>query len=224
MGEEAARPLLATKLFIPPLRGNLVARSRLTQRFFDSPSRKLTLILAPAGFGKTTLSSCWLTQQTRPVAWVSLDSGDNDPVLFFSYFLAALQQIDTRIGQTGREMLQSELPNYQTLIISLINDLIQTNQSLILVLDDYHLIEAPEIHDALTLLIENQPPQLHLTIISRTEPPLPIAKLRAKNQLVEIGSQDLRFTQEETWQLFQEMLGASVDPRDIDKMNSQAEG
>lgn len=224
MGEEAARPLLATKLFIPPVRGGLVTRPRLTQRFANTPTHKLTLISAPAGFGKTTLISCWLTQQNRPVAWVSLDASDNDPVLFFSYFLAALQQIDRRIGQTGRAMLQTELPDYQALIISLINELTQVNQSLILILDDYHLIKAQAIHDALMLLIENQPPQLHLAIISRTEPPLPIAKLRAKHQLVEVGSQDLRFTQAETEQFLNELMQLNLSLDDVAKLEKHTEG
>lgn len=225
MGEKAVRPLLTTKLFIPPVRGGLVTRPRLTQRFANNTPRKLTLISAPAGFGKTTLSSCWLTQQNTPVAWISLEKSENDPVLFFSYFLTALHQINGKIGRTGLDMLQSsELLDYQTLIISLINDLIQINQSLILVLDDYHLIEAQEIHDVLTLLIENQPPQLHLTIISRTEPPLPIAKLRAKNQLVEVGSQDLRFTPAEAAQFLNELMQLNLSLDDVAELEKHTEG
>ena len=225
MSKKTGRPLLATKLFIPPLRDRLISRPRLIQLFHNSHSRKLTLISAPAGFGKTTLTSCWLSQQNRPVAWVSLDKSENDPVLFFSYFLTALQQINAQIGRTGLDMLQSsEPPDYQALIISLINDLIQIDQSLILVLDDYHLIEAREIHDALTFLIENQPPQLHLTIISRTNPPLPIAKLRAKNQLVEVSSQDLRFTQVEAEQFLNELMQLNLSLDDVVELEKHTEG
>jgi LuxR family maltose regulon positive regulatory protein len=121
-------------------------------------------------------------------------------------------------------MLQTELPDYQTLIISLINELIEVDQNVILILDDYHLIEAPAIHNALTLLIENQPPQLHLTIISRTEPPLPIAKLRAKNQLVEVGSQDLRFTQAETAQFLNELMQLNLSLDDVAQLEKHTEG
>lgn len=225
METTTGRALLATKMFIPPVRNGLVVRARLTQRFAHSQSRKLTLISAPAGFGKTTLSSYWLTQQTTSAAWVSLDKTDNDPVLFFSYILTALQQINAQIVQNGLDILHaSTLPNYQTLIISLVNDIIKIDEQIILVLDDYHLIEAQKIHDALTLLIENQPPQLHLALISRTEPPLPIAKLRAKNQLVEINAQDLRFTQSEAEQFLNELMRLNLSLDDVAELEKHTEG
>lgn len=218
-------PLLQTKLHMPPLRAELVRRSRLTDRLEDQPGRKLTLISAPAGFGKTTLAGCWLAQQAKPVAWVSLDENDNDPIRFFSYAITALHQTAPDIGRKALEMLQSsDTPSYNTLLAYLINDLAQSENTLTLVLDDYHLIDNGEIHTALTFLLDNLPSQLHLALISRAEPPLPIAKLRSKNQLVELHAPDLRFTWAEAETFLNQVMRLGLSGEQITQLESHTEG
>jgi LuxR family maltose regulon positive regulatory protein len=218
-------PLLQTKLHIPPLRTELVSRTRLTDRLGILQNRKLSVISAPAGFGKSTLASCWLAQQNRPVAWVSLDENDNDPVNFLSYAITALHQIAPHIGAAALAMLDApNLPSYNALLAYLINDLAQSETDFILVFDDYHLIETEEIHAALSFLLDNLPPQLHIVVISRSEPPLPIAKLRAKNQLVELHAADLRFTWAETETFLNQVMRLGLSSQQITQLEAQTEG
>jgi LuxR family transcriptional regulator, maltose regulon positive regulatory protein len=178
-------PILITKLYIPPTRAELVHRPELVERLNNGLDRKLTLISAPAGFGKTTLVSHWLEnlreqgeihRQPIEVAWLSLDEEDNNPVRFLTYFITALNQInemDADLGQGALSMLQSpQPPPVNTVLISLINDLAAISQKIIFILDDYHLIEAEPIHQALFFLLDNLPPQLHLVIATRQDPPL----------------------------------------------------
>ncbi|MHA2428895.1 MAG: LuxR C-terminal-related transcriptional regulator, partial [Candidatus Hermodarchaeia archaeon] len=204
-------PILVTKLFIPPTRSEIVSRPRLLERLNNGLNRKLTLISAPAGFGKTSLVTEWLTtvqvkqngdnQGELQIAWLSLDEHDNDLVRFLSYFISALNRIKEIEGALGKEalqMLQSPQPlPPETILTSLINDVAVTDFKVVLVLDDYHLIEAQPIHEALNFLIENQPPQLHLAITTREDPPLLLSRLRARGQLSEIRAADLSFKSEE---------------------------
>jgi LuxR family maltose regulon positive regulatory protein len=145
-------------------------------------SGKVTLVSAPAGFGKTTLVSAWLTQLAHEqIAWFSLDENDNDPVRFLAYLIAALQTAVPHLGQTAEQALQSpQPPPSESILTLLINDISQHDQSLILVLDDYHVITTPTIHQALTFLIEHLPPQLHLLLTTRSDPPLPLSRLRPR--------------------------------------------
>ena len=161
-------PLLTTKLFVPPLRRELVPRPRLTERLEAGlrAGRKLTLIAAPAGYGKTTLASAWLAGAAQHVAWLSLDEGDNDPARFTAYLLAALQQIDPTIGQAAQAMLQAPPSPSEALLSSLINDIAARPAPVILVLDDYHLIQALPVHQQLAFLLEHQPPRMHLVMIT----------------------------------------------------------
>ena len=216
-------PLLLTKFYMPALPTEFSIRPRLLEQ--PNALRKLTLICAPAGFGKTILASCRLTNQDRPVAWFSLDESDNDPQRFFTYLITSLNQIDSNIGKTALDTMQSAYPPPIAVLLShLINDLSQSKQRFILVLDDYHLIVSEPIHKALTFLLDNMPPQLHLVIISRTEPPLPIAKIRAKNQLTELYADDLRFTKGEIETFLNQTMGLGLTIDQIEKLESRTEG
>ena len=192
--------LLPSKLYIPPAHKNLIPRPRLVQVLNDAleQDRPIILVSAPAGYGKTTLITEWLYGVQNKTAWLSLDKADNDPTRFITYLITALQQIDERIGRTTQAMLQSPQPlPPEALITPLINDIGTVSHVFLLVLEDYHVIEASPIHQELDFLVENQPLNMHLVIISREDPPLRLARLRAQGLLVEIRRNDLRFSFEE---------------------------
>jgi LuxR family maltose regulon positive regulatory protein len=219
----------------------LVARPRLTARLNEGLTRPLTLLSAPPGFGKTTLLSEWLTQVKPRAARLVLDADDNDPVRFWSYFIAALQQIDAAIGASSLALLQ---PPRATAIESMLRILVNEIDSLpddratestpseieglraglIFVLDDYHVIETPAIHQHLSFLLEHLPPQMHLVISSRTDPPLPLARLRARDQLLELHEVDLRFTTAEAAQFLNETMSLSLTPEQIAALETRTEG
>ena len=184
--------LLKTKLYVPEPSSNTVSRSRLRERLDQSLSAKLTLVAAPAGFGKTTLISCWLQKCGQAFAWVSLDEADNDEPIFWAYVIAALQQAGERSGQvllSGFDLAQ--LPPPLIFLTRLINELTAHQQKIVLVLDDYHVISNAAIHEYVLFLINNLPPQLHIILSTRADPPLPLARLRAKSQLSELRSADV---------------------------------
>ena len=228
--------LLRTKLYIPSTRPEIVRRPRLIEQLHLGLHRKSALISAPAGFGKTTLVSEWLKTITAndnnkdqiKFAWLSLDEGDNDPGRFLSYFITALNKLsatDTPIGKSALSLLNSQqFPPIETILTLLINDIASSNIKIVFALDDYHLIEAQPIHKALNFLIENAPPQLHLVILTREDPPLPLARLRAKDQLTELRSADLRFTFNETTQFFNEIMGLKLDTKSVDVLGERTEG
>ena len=190
--------ILATKLYIPPSRPNVVLRARLLERLNEGLRRKLTLISAPAGFGKTTLVSEWLAGCERPTAWLSLDEGDNDPTRFLAYLVAALQTIVAKLGAEVLGALQSpQPPSTESMLTALLNDITTIPDNFILVLDDYHVIDAKPVDTALTFLLEHLPPHMHLVITTREDPHLPLARLRARGQLTELRATDLRFTPSE---------------------------
>ena len=219
-----AVPLLTTKLYIPLVRPELVSRPRLIERLNAGLHRKLTLVSAPAGFGKTTLLSEWVSGCERPVAWLSLDESDSDPARFFTYLIAALQRVDPGIGQGAQAMMQSpQPPPPEALLTALIND-IAASQPFILVFDDYHLITAPPIHQLLAFLLEHQPPQMHLVIATREDPPLPLSRLRARGQTVEIRQADLRFTPKETADFLRRVTQADLSSADVAALQQRTEG
>jgi LuxR family maltose regulon positive regulatory protein len=192
-------PLLLTKTYIPPIRSDLVPRPRLVERLNAGLCHKLTLVSAPAGFGKTTLLSEWIQRVNRPVAWISLDQGDNDPNRFWRYVVAALQTIDNSIGTAAHAALQSpHPPPLESLVTALINDLATAPMPIALILDDYHLIDAQSIHASLNFLLDHMPHDLHLVITTRADPPLFLSRRRGRAELNEIRTADLRFTREET--------------------------
>jgi LuxR family transcriptional regulator, maltose regulon positive regulatory protein len=224
--------LLATKLFVPPARANLVVRPRLFERLQVGLRDKLTLIVAPAGFGKTTLFSAWRATaagSALPVGWVSLDSTDNDPLRFWSYAIAALDMLAAGVGTTALTLLQTpQPPPVERILTGVLNAFTTSNavpvRDIALVLDDYHVITAPAIHDALAWLIEYLPPQLHLVIISRADPALPLARLRARGAVTELHASDLRFTPDEIATFLNEVMGLALTADDLAALEARTEG
>ena len=218
----ASASILATKLYIPPHRANVVIRPRLTGQLNESLNHKLTLVSAPAGFGKTTLLSNWIAGCQRPAAWLSLDEGDNDPARFWSYFIAALQTIIANIGEGLLSALQTLQPlSIESILTSLLNEIALISDDLILVLDDYHALESKQIDSALTFLIENLPPQMHLVIATREDPDLPLARLRARDQLIELRVKDLRFTEAEAAKFLNQAMGLRLSPGNITALDAR---
>jgi LuxR family maltose regulon positive regulatory protein len=232
-----AIPLLKTKFYIPPVRPGLVSRTHLVERL-DEGLRlgcKLTLLSAPAGFGKTTLLSEWIAGCGRiepkvRVAWVSLDEGDNDVVRFWSYAIAALQTLEPAIGQTALGALQAaqaQPPPLEPLLISLLNDVTSLGlgeRPTILVLDDYHVLETKAIHESLDYLLDHLPPVLHLVIASREDPPLVLSLLRGRGQLNEVRAADLRFTPAETTEYLNAAMSLKLSANDLAALENRTEG
>ena len=217
--------ILTTKLYIPLPRSNIVIRSRLLERLNEGLHHKLTLVSAPAGFGKTTLLSERLARRDQPAAWLSLDKGDNDPARFWSHFIAALQTIGPNIGAEALDALQSpQLPPIDSILTSLLNEIASILDDFILVLDDYHAVDSRKIDNALAFLIESLPPRMHLIIATREDPDLPLARLRARDQLVELRVKDLRFTETEAAEFLNQAMGLRLSTKDIAALESRTEG
>lgn len=221
-------PLLATKLAIPPPRPQMLLRPRLIERLEEGLSRKLTLLSAPAGFGKTTLLSAWLgalAGQGMPVAWVSLDPQDNDPMCFWSYLLAAINRAAPGVGDQALALLRTaQPPRLEAVLGELINALAASAGDLVLALDDYQVIEEPIIHSSLAWLLSQLPPRSHLALASRTYPPFPLARLRALGQLVELRAAELRFTAEETAAFFTQVMKLDLPAPDLALLGARNEG
>src|ERR1700730_7132271 len=217
--------ILATKLYLPRLRPNVVSRPRLLERLNEGLHRNLTLISAPAGFGKTTLVSAWVEGIDQQVAWLSLDEGENDPARFLAYLVAALQTIAANIGEGGLGMLQSSQPlPTEAILTALLNEITTLPDHFVLVLDDYHVIDAQAVDMALTYLVEHLPPQMHLVIATREDPPLPLARLRARGHLPELRATDLRFTASEAAGFLNQVMGLNLSAEDIATLEDRTEG
>ena len=224
-------PLLETKLYVPgPPRG-LVPRPRLSQRLDRGTTSKLMLISAPAGFGKTTLLTEWLAAgpagpaDERLAAWLSLDRADNDPASFWTYVIAALQTVAPGVGESALTLLQApQPPPIETVLTALLNDLGAITGDIVLVLDDYHVIDARDVQDAMAFLLDHLPPRLHVVIASRTDPALPLARLRARGELVETRAAELRFTPDEAAAYLNEMMGLELTARDVAALEGRTEG
>jgi LuxR family maltose regulon positive regulatory protein len=223
--------ILTTKLQTPPLRRKLVPRQRLFERLDRGLHRKLTLVSAPAGFGKTTLLGEWIQRlkagDSTPVrvAWISLDEGDNDPVRFSTYLTAALQKTDESIGQVGGNEL--ELTGsflYQSHLVNWINQVAALPQVFVLVLDDYHLITSQVIHDAVSFLVDHLSENLHLVLATRADPPLPLSRLRVRGHLTELRQSDLRFTAEEAAAFLNSVMGLHLSAKDVAALEARTEG
>jgi LuxR family maltose regulon positive regulatory protein len=220
-------PILATKLYIPPPRAKIVLRPRLIERLDEglSAGGKLTLISAPAGFGKTTLVSEWVAGCQRPVAWLSLDDRDNDPIRFLKYLITALQMISENMGAGVLSVLQSpQPPPIESILTALLNDITTLPDNFILVLDDYHVIDSKPVDSALTFLLEHLPPQMHLFIATREDPHLPLARLRARGHLTEVRAADLRFTPAEAAGFLNQVMGLNLSAEDVAALETRTEG
>ncbi len=218
-------PILATKVYIPPLRPNIVLRSRLIERMNLGQFGKLTLISAPPGFGKTTLVSEWIPGCERATAWLSLDEGDNDPMRFLAYLVAAFQTISPNIGAGVLGLLQSpQPPPTESILTFLLNEISAIPEKFTLVLDDYHVIDAKPVENALTFLLEHMPPQMHLVITTREDPQLPLPRLRVRGQLTELRISDLRFTPSEAAEFLNQVMGLKLTADHIAILEESTEG
>jgi LuxR family transcriptional regulator, maltose regulon positive regulatory protein len=219
-------PILTTKLYSPLPRPNLVLRPRLIERLNEGLNRKLTLISASAGFGKTTVVSAWMAGCERPVAWLSLDVGDSDPARFLTYLVAALRTITAKIEAGMVGLLQSpQPPPVDSILTTLLDEIAATiPDHFVLVVDDYHVIDAKLIDHALAFLLERLPSQMHLVIVTREDPDLPLARLRARDQLTELRAADLRFTPDEAAEFLSLVMGLSLSAADIATLDRRTEG
>lgn len=217
--------LLTTKLFTPKTRPDLVSRPRLIEQLNEGLHRKLTLVSAPAGFGKTTLVSEWIASYDRPAGWLSLEKVDSDPIRFLTYFVAAIQTTAASFGEKLLGMLRSpQPPPSESILTTLLNEIATIPDDFIVVLDDYHIIDSKAVDDALAFLLDHQPPQMHLVITTREDPTLPLARFRARGQLTEIRASDLRFTLSESAGFLNQMMGLELSEENIAALETRTEG
>ncbi|HUG14138.1 MAG TPA: LuxR C-terminal-related transcriptional regulator [Thermomicrobiales bacterium] len=225
---DSPSPLLETKLFSPRWRPGLVSRPRLIERLERGIERKLTLVSAPAGFGKTTLLAEWLAAAPtgeRAAAWVSLDQGDNDPGRFWSYVITALQTTRAGAGGHAMSLLRSpQPPPIESVLTTLINDIAALEDDLVVILDDYHVIDAEPVHGTVAFLLDHLPPRMRLIITSRSDPPLPVARLRGRGELTELRAADLRFTPDEAASFLNEAMGLGLTAGDAAVLETRTEG
>jgi LuxR family maltose regulon positive regulatory protein len=226
---EQREPMLRTKLFVPSTRAKHIVRPGLIERMNDILDKALILVSAPAGFGKTTLLAEWTSQASLPVAWLSLDAGDNDPNRFLRYVIAALEMAFAEQKPVtylaAKDMLQSvqALP-IQTILVALVNDLTDIPKPFCLVLDDYQFITSPAVNEALTFILEHLPPHAHLVIASRVDPSIPLHRLRAAQRLLEIRTDDLRFSRDDTHAFMNTVMGLRLSEEDISTLRDRTEG
>jgi len=221
-------PLLMTKLAMPAAQPWLVSRSRLLAQLAEARSR-LTLLCAPAGFGKSALLSDWFHtsyqgSQASGITWLILDEADNDPLRFWTYLGTALQRLAPHVGTTLLQGLQTPHPPLEALLTTLLNELLTVREQVTLVLEDYHVIHAPSIHQTLSFLLEHLPPQMHLVIATRSDPPLPLARLRVRGELCELRAEELRFTLQEASTFFHQTIGLALSPEEIALLTERTEG
>jgi LuxR family maltose regulon positive regulatory protein len=220
-----SEPLIKTKLFIPPLRMDKVARPRLMEVLDAGSQRSLTLVSAPAGFGKTTLLASWAAHTNLPIAWFSIDEGDNDPARFVAYLIAALDSIlPVDLGELFQEFTQTLHPSVQPMLIQLINHLAAVREHFVLILDDYQFIQSQDVHLALAFLLEKIPACMHLVIATRSDPPMSLALLRGRDQLVEIRMSDLRFSVEESAGFLKQVMALRLSNEDVSALEARTEG
>jgi LuxR family maltose regulon positive regulatory protein len=226
-----SHPLIETKLFLPSPRAGLVSRPRLRQRLDTGRTARLLLVSAPAGFGKTTLLVDWMDSLQASSAtavrgaWLSLDPADNDPARFWRYLVAALRTAVPGIGEDALALLgDSSTPPVEMLLTTVVNDLGAAEVEVVLLLDDYHVIDSPAVHEGIAFLLAHLPPRLHLVLASRVDPPLPLARLRARGDLVEVRAGDLRFTAEEASAYLNDIMGIGLGPDDVQALEGRTEG
>jgi LuxR family maltose regulon positive regulatory protein len=220
--------LLETKLYAPRPRPGVVSRPRLFELLERGAGSKLTVVSAPPGFGKSTLLADWLGSRSAghaaSTAWVSLDSGDNDVASFWAYVIGALEMASTGVGSAARALLDSGRPPIESILTPLLNALGEVPNDVLLVLDDYHVIDRVEIHDGVAFLLDHLPPQVHVILAARADPPLPVARLRARGDLVEIRAADLRFTEDEAEAYLNGPMGLTLTSVDVAALEGRTEG
>ena len=217
--------MLLTKLHIPPASQNIVHRQELYEKLNIGLTRKLILISAPAGFGKTTIISDWINQHKIPTVWFSLDNSDNDPTVFLSYVISGIQSIHKEFGQSALKLLNSpNSPSVESIASLLINEILAINQNFLLVLDDFHLIRSTEILKLVTYFLEHLPGNLHIVILTRSDPALSLSRLRSQHQLVELRSSDLGFSANDISILFNKKLKLGLSIEDIYSLETKTEG
>ncbi|TDN91534.1 serine/threonine-protein kinase [Microbacterium sp. BK668] len=227
----SSRPLLETKVYRPEARRNAVPRPRLVKQLERAIQSSLTIVSAPAGFGKSTLLAAWLAEELpsetgdRAAAWLSLDDADNDPARFWAYVVAALRTVDPDVGAEALALLETPgSASPWTLLTRLLNDLAHLGRELVLVMDDYHLVHAPAVHEGVAFLTANLPPNVHLVLASRADPPLPLARLRASGDLVELRAADLRFRPEEASEYLTGVMDLALSPEQVLTLEGRTEG
>ncbi len=217
--------LLATKLYVPGTQPGFVARPRLLERLEEGLARGLLLVCAPAGFGKSSLLADWARSGGLPVAWLSLDEGDNDPARFWRHVVAALGRARPGIAEQVAPLLGPPAPrSFEGLVTALINQLAAQPGEVLLVLDDYHLVDVQAVHASLGFLLEHRPPGLHLVLASRADPPFGLARLRARGRLAELRDAGLRFTEQEAAALLREAVGADLPEAAVAVLAARTEG
>jgi len=230
--EPGPQPLIKTKLFIPRLRKDYVPRPQLLEKIEQGSKKPLTLISAPAGYGKTTLLAEWIdflqklnTPTPWEVCWFSLDAGDNDPTRFLAYLTAALEKVDLEIRTATQEIIHSADPLYpKTPLAMLLNDLQELDRPVLLVLDDYQFINNPAIHDGISFLLDHLPEKVHIVMATRSDPPIPLSRMRARGQLSEIRADDLRFNPIETTKLLNQVFALDLSLEQVTKLGNRTEG
>ena len=220
----ATRPLVETKIHAPRRRRGVVHRARLTNRLVGRNQPVLTLVSAPAGFGKTTLLTEWFGDAEASTAWLALDARDNDVAAFWSYLIAALRTVAPDVGEAAATLLRSDPSAIEATVATLVNDLDALDDDIVVVLDDYHVIESTDVHTSVAFLIEHLPPQVHLVLASRSDPPLPLARMRARGELLEVRAADLRFTPEEASTYFRDAMDLDLSAHDVSALEARTEG
>jgi LuxR family maltose regulon positive regulatory protein len=225
--DEKQLPFLATKV-VPPRCLGLIDRPRLLAMAAHLPGKRLAVIKAPAGFGKTSLASSWsewLQQRGSSVAWLAIDPDDDEPPRFFFYVTQAMHRATPGVGADALDLIKETfLISPQAIVSTLINDLTDIDEEVYLFLEDYHWVTDPEIHHAIAFLLRHAPSQVHVVLTARTEPPLPLASLRANNQLLEIDASELRFDLQETREFLENEKPGSLDLADVKVLHSRTEG
>jgi ATP/maltotriose-dependent transcriptional regulator MalT len=217
--------LLATKLRVPRSRRDVLVRPRLLDRIEEAAARELLLVSAPAGFGKSTLLTEWARTTTRPVGWASLDSDDNDPVRLWRYVVAAVEQVHPGLEERVLPLLDTpDQPTPEAVVTAVVNELTAGPSEFTVVLDDYHVIESPAIQTGIAFLLERLPPGMHVVIAGRSDPPLPLARMRARGQLAEVRAEDLRFTHEEAVALLREVWGLDLPEQRVALLEERTKG
>ena len=219
--------ILSTKLFTPTISEEVIHRPQLFEKLSEGlkAGHYLTLISAPAGYGKTTLLAEWISNHQAQVGWLSLDEQDNDELRFWKYFISAIQKVSKPLGQKALQILEtSQDKEYQVFLTELVNDLTTLDHKIIVVLDDYHVISNQAIHEGMLFLLDHFPPSLHIFIATRADPRLPISRLRVRGKLTEIRIADLRFTSDETLEFLNDLMNLGLNPSDIMALETRTEG